>query len=234
VTRLRTRVSALPLAAGFALLLTAANPGWTQPPEQPPQDPMFFVWLAVIIIPAVLLALVCGVAFIAVVTATKPALAEREAELLEHHRTAAFLWGLPTAALLFFLMAGLMDGGDNAKPLGLLVGGLLLAFILVGGAGLSLKVGNQLLNSSGGSAPSPVRAAAFGAAALFLLTFIPLVGWAYGVYNILLSVGAFRLAVFSRRRRPTTPPSPVPPTDEQPVGAEQPPVADQQPKSTPE
>lgn len=220
MTRLHTHGVIPPVAALCVLPLTA-GPGWTQPPEQPPQNPMFFVWLAVIIIPAVLLALACGVAFIAVLTATKPALVEREASLLAHHRTAAFLWGLPKGALLFFLMAGLMNGGDSAKPLGFLVAGLLLAFILVGGAGLALKVGMQMLQASGPPDPPPVRAAALGAAALFLLTLIPLVGWAYGLYNVLLSLGAFRLAVFSRRR-PPSPPSPAvsPPGEHETVPVE--------------
>ncbi len=185
-----------------ALLLLAAVPALAQPPEPEAKHPLFFLWIAAFLFLVLIAALACSVAFVAVLSGTKSELLDREAEILESHRTAAFWWGLPTTGVLLFFSAAFTNQGDDGRPIVLLLFGLWMVAAIIGGAGLSTKVGRQIMRSWGKPEASPGAAATAGALALFLMTLTPLVGWAYGLYNLILSVGAFRLAALSRRRRP--------------------------------
>jgi hypothetical protein len=224
VNRPALRQPAVLLSRCVALLLLAAVPALAQPPEPEAKHPLFFLWIAAFLFLVLVAALACSVAFVAVLSGTKSDLLDREAEILESHRTAAFWWGLPTTGVLLFLSAAFTNQADDGRLMASLVFGLWLAAAIIGGAGLSTKVGRQIMHSWGKPDASPGAAATAGALALFLMTLTPLVGWAYGLYNLVLSVGAFRLAAISRRprvtprvvgsqtasiERPTTPSSPT-------------------------
>jgi len=199
--RLRpARAPAPALARCTALPPLAAAPALAQPPEPEAKHPLFFLWIAAFLFLVLVAALACSVAFVAVLSGTKSELLDREAEILDSHRTAAFWWGLPTSAVLLFFSAAFTNQGDDGRPMALILLGLWLAAAIIGGAGLSTKVGRQIMASWGKPEASPGAAATAGALALFLLTLTPLVGWAYGLYNLILSVGAFRLAAVWRRR----------------------------------
>jgi len=146
-------------------------------------------WTALMIAsPIATLLFIIGVAALTVLlTAVKPERVQREASVVNTHRSACFWWGLPTGILALLL---------SRTCLGVVVVPLVSVALAMGFAGISLAVGHRLMNKTHAYPLTVV--AAMGAAVLGFAFLVPLAGWMLFLYVACLSLGAFRLTWFGK------------------------------------
>lgn len=143
--------------------------------------------------------------------------------LLQLHREErrAFTSGLTVVALVAILVVILGTIAQNAPQgspaqtatqltvglLGLLVG---LAF-LVGYGALAWRVGERVLHIFGMAEPTPGWCVLVGTLLIVVVVWVPLLGWALGLYWLMLTVGAVIQRLFGGlTAEPTVPPTEAP------------------------
>ncbi len=131
---------------------------------------------------------ICIAALSALITLVKPERVQREASVVNTHRSTCFWWGLPTGLLLLMLMGN--------ERLAWIVIPLTSLVIAVGFAGIGYAVGHRLLSKTHTFPPTVV--AAIGSAVLGLAFLVPFAGWVLFLYVACLSLGAFRLTWFGK------------------------------------
>lgn len=179
------RFLSLLLMGGFMLVAMAV---FAPPLRAAANHPAEIVaWTALMVASpiATLLFIMGSTALTVLLTVVKTERIQREASVVNTHRSACFWWGLPTSILVLLL---------SRTGLGVVVVPLASLALAVGFAGVSLAVGRRLLNKTH-SYPLPV-VAAVGAVVLGFAFLVPFAGWVLFLYVACLSLGAFRLTWF--------------------------------------
>lgn len=140
---------------------------------------------------------------------------------LNRDERGAFARGLAVIALVALLVVILGTIAQNAPQgspaqtatqltiglLGLLVG---LAF-LVGYGALAWRVGERVLHIFGAVEPTPGWCVLVGTLLIVVVVWVPLLGWALGLYWLMLTVGAVIQRLFGGlTAEPTVPPTEAP------------------------
>jgi len=188
-------------AAQVATAEAASPAPALDPPGVRPGAPLAKFWqalLTILLAPLVLLLLALAkLAWLLLIAALCPRLVRREREILVDHPRSALGWGVLCLILVALVMALLGSAGQLGGLLAVIVGGVAGFCLLLGGAGVTLYIGRKLLSLADRTEVSVFMAVAVGTIALQLASLLPVFGQLLLLYLLLVSLGAFRLAIFS-------------------------------------